>query len=194
MPRQFHMHSLRQRLAVEAARRVVEGEPDYWQALAKAIDSSSDNSLRERPTVAEIDAEVAVLQSWSETPKRAAQLRQLRLTAARFMRELEAYSPVLLGPVATGTAVADSPIWIELSLSPFDAKSFEVDLINRHWQFDTLSARSKADSRAAQAYRVVWMREEAFVTLVGTQQEYRNRDWTLRLTAQELHVLNDRPD
>lgn len=185
----FRMQSPRYQLARAAARRVAEGEPDYFHALAKAEKDFPSFPADERPTLEEIDSEVAVLQAIHDDPSRIAALRGLRKSAQRFMRALTQFNARLLGPVATGTAIADSPIWIELGVSPTDSKEFEIELINRNWQVEPIEFISRSKIKAGLSYRLLKKREEALVTLAGPRFELQNRSWSARLTESQLAAL-----
>lgn len=181
--------NVRQQLAAAAAKRIAEGEPDYRRALNKASESLAPANIRDWPTLEEIDGAVAGHQALFASPQHSKDLRALRLAAHDLMRELADFGPRLYGPVATGTAISHSAIFLELAVSPRDSKDFEIELLNRGWPFEAGAGASSSKSDATQHYQVAWKRHEALITLAGERFEAANRHWNLRLNEPQLSTL-----
>jgi hypothetical protein len=181
--------SVRQQLAAAAAKRIAEGEPDYRRALNKAANSFAPAHAGDWPSVEEIDVAVAGHQALFASPQRSKNLKALRLAARDLMRELANFGPRLYGPVATGTAISHSAIFLELAVSPRDSKVFEIELLNRGWPFEAVAGAASSKPNAAQNYRVTGKHQEALITLAGERFEAANRHWTLRLNEHQLSTL-----
>jgi hypothetical protein len=107
--------SIRRRLAVEAARIMVEqGIGDYGRAREKALSRLGRVSIRHLPDNEEIED---ALQEYQRIflPQRQPQLiNRLLHVAVAAMESLAQFEPRLVGPVWWGTAGADSPVQLHL--------------------------------------------------------------------------------
>jgi len=121
---------MRRQVAYLAARLIAEGGAgDLASARAKAARQAGLADSKGLPELHEIEAELRAYQQLFQAGSQPEQLRVLRRAALEVMRAMTEFSPVLTGPVLTGTANEFSPI--ELQLTADDLKLVEMFLINR---------------------------------------------------------------
>ena len=100
--------SLRKKIAREAANLLFLGvEKEYKQAKLKAAETFGVHFL---PTNLEVAVELDRIAEENEGETRKKRLVEMRRQALRFMKILEAYSPVLVGSVWRGTVHRESDI------------------------------------------------------------------------------------
>lgn len=118
----------RQRLALEAARLMVEGGiRDFHQAKLKAahrLGFFDDASL---PRNREIEDALREYQRLFHGQQQAHALQQRREAARRALAFFHAFSPRLVGPVLDGTADAHSPVTLHLHSDDPDAVARWLD-------------------------------------------------------------------
>ena len=128
------MENLQIEIAAAAARLVVEDGQDYGTAKRQALRVLGlpartilpDNDALDRAVREYIDLFCSETQ-----PLELAALRQQALDC---MRQLAEFRPYLTGATWLGTATRHSDIHIQLFCD--DPKAFEIELINRQWQFE----------------------------------------------------------
>jgi len=102
---------LRERLAQEAARLIVEsGIDNFGLAKRKAAERLGARGAGALPTNAQIEASVVERQRLFDPESHDQRLTELRRIAADVMLELESFGPRLVGAVLAGTATINSPI------------------------------------------------------------------------------------
>ena len=124
------MDTLAHKIAVAAARMVVEDGLDYGSAKRRALKmlglpartTLPDNQMVE----AEVRAWITLFHAESQPPELAA----LRRLALRWMERLAPFRPHVCGAVWNGTATRRSDIWLQLFCD--DPKSAEIALIEQH--------------------------------------------------------------
>jgi hypothetical protein len=106
---------LRMEIAEKAAKMVaVEGVADYHSAKQKAaiqLGLTPNNNL---PTNKEVEQALIHYQNLFLADTQAGQLKNLRLQAIQAMKLLCQFNPLLVGPVASGTATGFSEITLHL--------------------------------------------------------------------------------
>ena len=117
-----------------AARLIDEGETDYRAAAQKASKQLGAGRNQALPDATEIDRALRSRQTLFSAESQPQALRTLRAEALRVMRELEQFSPWLVGPVLTGTANEFSEI--ELELVGIEPKHFEMYLLGKGIEFE----------------------------------------------------------
>lgn len=121
-------NELRTSIAHSAARLIAEGLTDYRDAKQKAARQHGVTDGQTLPDNREIELalrEHLALFAGTTQPR---VLSLLRDTAIRVMRQLEHFSPWLVGPVLSGTATEFNEI--ELELIGVEPKVFEIYLLN----------------------------------------------------------------
>ncbi|MBY0523898.1 MAG: HD domain-containing protein [Gemmataceae bacterium] len=128
---------LRQAIALEAARLMYERqETEYFTAKRKAARRLCRQSVKpeDLPSNAEIREQIQVFARLHEGDRRTAHLREMRLAALHFMRQMRAYRPRLIGSVMTGHVRKGSDIDIHVFT---DSPGLLTDLLeNEGYQFD----------------------------------------------------------
>lgn len=105
----------RQRLAIEAARLMVEGGiRDFHQAKLKAAARLGDHDEGSLPRNSEIEDAVREYQRLFQADRQPFQLQMRREAAARAMSYLARFEPRLVGTVLEGTADAHSAVCLHL--------------------------------------------------------------------------------
>jgi hypothetical protein len=120
-------------IADRAAALIEEGETDYRLATQKAAKQLALNN-RVLPDANEIDAALRRRQALFSAESQPHALAALRIAALNSMRELESFSPWLVGPVLSGTANEFSEI--ELELIAVEPKHFEMFLLDKGIDFE----------------------------------------------------------
>lgn len=131
------MDSLTEEIAAAAARWVVEDGLDYAQAKQRAAGDLARHQGRRGALPSNEQVEDAVREHLAlfHADTQPAELRSLRLQAARWMERLAPFNPHLGGAVWRGTATRQSPILIDLYCD--DTKAPEIALINEGVDFDS---------------------------------------------------------
>lgn len=120
----------RARIALLAARLIAEnGLADWSLAKRKALRQLMLPEGTALPGDDEVEAALAAHHALFGGDAHAAALRRQREEALRWLRELSAFKPALVGGVAAGWATEHSDIRIELVAD--DSKAVELALINR---------------------------------------------------------------
>ncbi|MEQ1596195.1 MAG: hypothetical protein ABL985_13985 [Casimicrobium sp.] len=154
------MSTERESLAAVAARIIVESELTDW-ALARRK-AAAELGLAAHgaplPSDAQIISEIKAYHALFGGEAWSAQLRAQREFALEAMRELRAFKPKLVGPVAEGWAHAGSEIRIEVA--PDNPKALEYRLIELGVEFEPHQTRDG-----------------------GTQLEIIDGDWPMRIVV-----------
>jgi hypothetical protein len=112
---QLRTQELRQRIAQEAARLMVEsGSRNFLQAKRKAAEQIGVSDARHLPSNREVEDALAAYQRLFRSERQPGELRRLRGAALEAMRFLSEFSPRLVGPVLEGTADAHSEVNLHL--------------------------------------------------------------------------------
>ena len=127
------MHAIKEEIATNAARLVVEEGLDFGSAKRKALaqlDVPERSPLPDNDTLERaVEEYIAVFCA----EEQALELRALRLLAARWMQRLQAFRPFLAGAVWSGIATRRSDIYLQLFCE--DSKMTEIELINMNIDF-----------------------------------------------------------
>jgi hypothetical protein len=125
------------RIAQSAARFVAEhGVMDWTLAKRKAARLLGLSEREALPADHEIESALVEYHALYGGAAHAASLRDQRQEALRWMRNLQAFAPELVGGVAAGWATAHSDIRLELVAS--DAKDVELALLNASVAYRTM--------------------------------------------------------
>jgi hypothetical protein len=124
----------RTEIAATAARLVVEEGMEYGPAKRRAIKLLDLPQRSELPNNDEIEDEVFSYLQLFCADTQPQELRILRELALVWMRRLAEFRPHLTGAVWRGTATRLSDIHLNLYCD--DSKSAEIDLINKHVDYD----------------------------------------------------------
>jgi len=157
-------NNLRRHLAYIAARMMAEdGVADYGAAKVKAAREAGLTHANILPDNQEIEEALREYQGLYQKDEQPAQLRRLREVAVRVMRELEAFRPVLVGSVLSGTASQHSDV--NLQLFTDDAKAFTMFLLNKRWRFEEGSKRVRRGERFEEVPQLSVDIDEVTVTI-----------------------------
>jgi hypothetical protein len=147
MPRRgsSRVDNLRRALAVEAARIMAEhGINDFLVAKRKAAERLGVTEDTPLPRNTEIEAALAEYQRLFAADSHDLELRQLRHTALRAMRELADFTPRLVGPVLTGTATAHADVQLHLFADHPEVVSLR--LMDRGIDYEVTERRMRLDA------------------------------------------------
>lgn len=111
-----------------------EGVLDYSYAKQKAARQAGLADSCSLPDNREIEAALREYQGLYQSERQPAELRHLREVAVKVMREFAEFSPLLVGPVFSGTANQFSEVTLQLFAD--DPKSLALFLVNRRRRFD----------------------------------------------------------
>ncbi len=112
---------IRLEIAEIAAKLIaVEGVADYRSAKKKAAIQLGLSANQSLPSNQEIEQALVGYQNLFHPDSQAAQLRALRLQAIQAMKLLRHFKPLLVGPVATGTATSTSEITLHLFIDQME--------------------------------------------------------------------------
>ncbi len=118
-PRNISRRHLREHIAREAARIIVEGGiRDYQMAKRKAVERLRVQPAGQLPANDEIERAVLEYQRLfraDSQPRRLSELRRIAVDAMRFLAQFE---PCLVGPVLSGTADQHSEVCLHLFSEP----------------------------------------------------------------------------
>ncbi len=138
--------NLRRHLAYVAARMIAEdGVADYGAAKMKAARQEGLADANLLPDNQEIEEALREYQGLYQKEEQPAQLRRLREVAVQVMRELEAFRPVLVGSVLSGTAGLHSDV--NLQLFTDDPKALAMFLLNKRYRVEEGSKRVRRGDR-----------------------------------------------
>lgn len=130
--------SLREEIAVAAARMIAEDGVDYSTAKRKAVKQLLGTSALPRgevlPDNSEIEEEVREYQALFMGETQPARLRHLREVALRVLGWLAPFDPYLTGPVWTGTAGEHTDIAIQCFTD--SSKDVEIFLLNAGVEYE----------------------------------------------------------
>jgi len=143
-PRQ---NGMRAAIAAAAARIMAEGGIDNFAlAKRKAARQLGATEKQSLPANEEIEAELRAYLELYQADEHPGRIRELRTVALSVMRELEEFTPYLVGPVLKGIAGPYSEI--ELQLFPDSGKAVEIFLLNRNIPFTASEVRRYSGDRA----------------------------------------------
>lgn len=156
--------NLRRRIAYIAARMMAEdGVADFGAAKMKAArqEGLADGNLL--PDNQEIEEALREYQGLYQSEEQPARLRHLREIAVRVMRSLDAFRPVLVGSVLSGTAGQHSDV--NLQLFTDDPKALAMFLLNKRYRVEEGSRRFKRGDRVEEVPQLCLEIEDVTVTL-----------------------------
>ena len=106
---------LRMEIAEVAARLIaVDGALDYQTAKRKAATQLGLSPNKDLPANHEIEKALISYQNLFQVDTHESQLKELRKQAIQAMKMLRQFKPLLVGPVASGTATCNSEIVLHL--------------------------------------------------------------------------------
>ena len=106
---------LYRQVIAEAARILAEGRANSFEAARrKALERLGAAPLRQLPSNAEIEQALIEYQRLFQADSQPQALRELRQSALKAMRLLERFEPRLVGPVLSGSADANSIVYLHL--------------------------------------------------------------------------------
>lgn len=126
---------LRQLIAQTAARLMSEsGMRDFAMAKRKAAQHHGLAHSRNLPGNEEIEEALLEYQRLFHSTTQAELLRQLRQTALQAMTMLEAFHPLLIGPILNGSADENTPVYLHLFAET--PEQLMIFLMQRHIPFE----------------------------------------------------------
>lgn len=177
--RDAHLLQNRARIADLAARLIAEhGIRDYALAKRKAARSLGLPEGHGLPSNDEIDAALVYRQSLYEPEEQAALLLTMRRQALAVMQVFSAFSPILVGMVASG-AVSEHSL-IELDIGVDSSKDFEQFLVNRNIEFKI------QDKGGRMAYLIYSEPTDVLVRIGPNEGHHTSSGSRARLSLQQL--------
>lgn len=163
-PRSRRDLNLRRHIAYIAARMMAEdGVSDYATAKRKAAQQAGLSDANLLPDNQEIEEALRDYQGLYQKEEQPGRLRELREVAVEVMREFEAFRPVLVGSVLSGTAGAHSDV--NLQLFTDDPKTLTLFLVNRRYRFEEGSRRIRRGDRLDDVPQIALDRDGVTVTM-----------------------------
>lgn len=133
--------SLRRHIAYAAARLIAEeGLTDYLAAKMKAAHSLGCGPKEVLPDNHEIEAALREHLAIFQRDSQPQELRELREIALEVMRRLLRFSPLLVGPIFTGTANRFSIIELEVVVE--DEKALDLFLLKENVAYEVVARGS----------------------------------------------------
>ncbi len=186
--------SVRTEIAVAAARLIAEEGLDYHNAKRKAVQQVLGNSKprgMNLPDNQEIEDQVRIHNELFFADTQPARLRQLRQLALELMQTLAQFDPWLIGAVLNGTAGEHSDIHLLCFVD--STKDVEIELLNRHIDFEVSEPHSGKHFAAVETLSFMWQGEGVHLALhdpADVRSMPKNRDGrTLRTDAAGLQAL-----
>ena len=156
--------NLRRQIAHLAARLMAEdGGLDFGAAKMKAARQAGLSVAMSLPDNQEIEEALREYQELYQKDEQPIHLRRLREVAVKVMREFEAFRPVLVGSVLSGTAGEHSDV--NLQLFTDDPKALTMFLLNRRYRFDEGSKGVRRGGRLDEVPQITLDVDDATVTL-----------------------------
>jgi hypothetical protein len=157
MPARDRSNPLRQRLAYEAARIMVEQDSvDYERPRRTAADRTGILDRRHWPSNEAIQEAVLTQRRLFEGPDHGDELEQMRTSALRAMQSLEQFSPHLVGGALDGTGHIEHGIQIYLFAEHPEEVVFELLDQRIPWQERERTLRyAGGERRAHPSFRFV---------------------------------------
>ena len=163
-PRSRRDLNLRRHIAYIAARMMAEdGVADYATAKRKAAQQAGLSDANLLPDNQEIEEALRDYQDLYQKDEQPERLRELREVAVEVMREFDAFRPVLVGSVLSGTAGAHSDV--NLQLFTDDPKTLTLFLVNRRYRFEEGSRRIRRGERLDDVPQIALDRDGVTVTM-----------------------------
>jgi hypothetical protein len=163
-PRSRRDLNLRRHIAYIAARMMAEdGVADFATAKRKAAQQAGLSDANLLPDNHQIEEALREYQDLYQKDEQPGHLRQLREVAVEVMREFEAFRPVLVGSVLSGTAGAHSDV--NLQVFTDDPKALTLFLLNRRYRFEEATRRVRRGDRVDDVTQVALDRDGVTVTL-----------------------------
>ncbi|MSQ52751.1 MAG: hypothetical protein EXR28_12775 [Betaproteobacteria bacterium] len=162
----------RLRIAAAAARLMAQdGIDDFALAKRKAARQLGLGDTQALPGNDEIEAQLRAYQGLYQEGEQRERLRELRIRALSFMREISEFHPYLTGQVLSGTAGRYSEITIQVFTD--DAKSLELLFLNRNLNFDICEQRRwiGGEARTISVITLDWDGIETKLSILGAKDE-----------------------
>ena len=157
-------NNLRRHIAYIAARMMAEdGVCDYGTAKMKAARQAGLVDANLLPDNQEIEEALRDYQELYQKDEQPAHLRRLREIAVKVMRDFDAFRPVLVGSVLSGTAGMHSDV--NLQLFTDDPKALTMFLVNRRYRFEEGSRRIRRGDHLDEVPQILLEVDDATVTL-----------------------------
>ncbi|MEP7329331.1 MAG: hypothetical protein ABI777_08985 [Betaproteobacteria bacterium] len=180
----------RVRIAQTAARYIAEhGVADWSLAKRKAVRELGLPAREALPGDEEIEAALLEYHTLFGGVAHAARLREQRTHALRWMHNLKAFAPELVGGVAAGWATAHSDIRLDL-VAP-DAKDVEFALLNANIAYRTMHGDRDGAAELYIDTPVAGVRLSIRSAAAARQRQQRDRNGQepVRLDAAALMAL-----
>ncbi len=140
MSRNKNEQQMRQRLAQEAARVLIEsGSRDFAMAKRKAAEHLDAHDTRNLPTNIEIEQALAEYQRLFRSEDQPQTLKKLREIAYDAMQFFSNFKPRLVGPVLTGTADTNTAVNLHVYSNTYEEVS--LLLLNNNIPFENQDKR-----------------------------------------------------
>lgn len=123
-------------LAAEAAAIIAKGVPDWSEARRKLAEEYEITSSAQLPDDDAIESALREHYAIFDPKGHAERLLELRRAALIVMKEVSDYKPLLIRGVLNGCADKYSDIYIAVECD--DAKSLEIDLVDRQIEIEVL--------------------------------------------------------
>jgi hypothetical protein len=132
--------NLRRHVAYLAARLMAEeGVADFASAKQKAARQAGLGDANVLPDNREVEEALREYQGLYQSDNQPAELRRLRETAVKVMRDFAEFRPMLVGAVLNGTANQFSEVTLQLFAD--DPKALALFLVNRRYRFEQAEKR-----------------------------------------------------
>ena len=181
----------RSRIAQAAARLIAEhGMTDWSAAKRKAARQLGVPEDARLPSNEDVQQALTDYHALFADAAHTASLHAQRVTALRWMRRLERWSPLLVGGVAAGWATVHSDIRIEIVAD--DPKAIEMILVGEGVQYAATSNRGEDNGDGPGAQLLIRGSDCDVRLSVLTPNQRRNRprrDDEPRLSIQDLAAL-----
>lgn len=175
---------LRTEIAAAAARLIAEDGADYHSAKRRAVQQILGNSKPNGaclPDNAEIEDQVRLYNELFMSDTQPARLLHLRQLAVGLMQDLATFQPHLTGAVLNGTAGEHSDIHLQCFVD--SVKDVEIELLNRHIDFEVSEAQSTKPHAPLEILSFMWRGEGVHLALhdFGDMRNLpKNRDGRLQ--------------
>lgn len=158
--------SLRAEIAACAARMIAEDGADYHSAKRHAVQQILGNGKTNGanlPDNIEIEDQVRIYNELFLSDTQPARLLHLRQLAAILMQDLATFAPHLTGAALNGTAGEHSDIHLQCFVD--SVKDVEIELLNRHIDFEVSESASDKPHSPLEILSFMWRNEGVHLAL-----------------------------
>lgn len=162
----FESSGVRTEIAAAAARMIAEDGADYHSAKRRAVQQILGNRKPNGnclPDNAEIEEQVRLYNELFLSDTQPARLLHLRQLACSLMQDLAAFQPQITGAVLNGTAGEHSDIHLQCFVD--SVKDVEIDLLNRHIDFEVSEPVSDKPHSPLEILSFMWRDEGVHLAL-----------------------------